>query len=865
MLHCRRSTWFLALAATVVAGCTSPSPFPGPNATAGAETTASLDAKAEAFVEVSVAEAESSTDPDAALDADAAAGGDLAVLLADGLTADLAPDADAATEPGDVASADESADTALEPLDSTDAGGLADAGLAVDAGPADASALADATAASDGAVAGDAGAATDIQVPADAATGANLHLHVTNTLGTASGVLMIKLADPAVMMEKDQGGPPNLVVYQGPLPTTSFDLFVVAPPGKWKVVAVAFGGGAMPLGGALLCDGLKPAVVEFGPASPPLQSYNLSLASMQGAGPANLCVFATKPPAKAFLSEIEMVSPPPTVNGGAHFLSGLVWNDRLWVAGFQDGLVSFDFPPATAGAPKPMYNWKVYGNPACTRHTRVGTRIFCSSRSSYLHVLTVDPVTQNQLSVFKKALSAPVGTEGLGHRAGVVYVAAHAAGLLALDATPPHGELPLQSPSLTDAWDVAPLGPSHLVVANGLHGLSFLDVGSSGLNLSIVSGVDLPGRAAFLHVTNEFVLVGALGGGLHVVDATNPTAPKLLGSLLLPGNVNGVTLHQGLVFAAAGHYVVAVDLPKPGVVQPLLVRGAVSSKHFALDVDPFGSNLVTSEFQAVRQLKLDLTVPPGPVLVAPAAVYSPVVQAGQPLKTTLHLRNIGSAPLVVTQVGIDDGQPKQWQTGPWTIQPEQSLSIAVAGVKKQKGVLKHQLVILSNDTTSPELGLDFNEVDHLQPGEPLPAMTYHDASGKAWNLKTHFQGKAGLLMVAAQTCPVAFLGIASAQVDMLPLMATGKVAVAVVNPWDKPSAPEAALLKPLFPILYSPLTTNDGHDWSDVLDVYLTQEISWGPPMPIVYVPGIDGKITFARWGYETKAVVEAIKAAAGL
>lgn len=717
----------------------------------------------------------------------------------------------------------------------------------------------------------DATLAADLPPAPDIAAASNLHIHITTAKPFPNGSLLIKLANPSLLQTGQFNDAKDAVLYLGPMTGLTFDLYATAPGGNWLVLAMIMNGGGL-FTGAVACAGGQAAIYTFGPGAPPLQSVTLQLAPMTKS-PATSCSDIGFAPTVGVLTEIASLATPPTALGGAHFMDGLVWDQRFWVAGSQDGFVRFDFPAKASDPSPPMFDWTVLGDPFCNRLARAGDVLFCSSREGYLQRLQANPPLAKP-PLTKVMVQGAVGTEGMAHRGNLLYIASHGAGLKAVAATVPHATQPLLSPpELTDVWDVRTLGSDLLVLANGMNGLAFLDVAANPLAPKLLGTLPLPGRAAFLHVQGDLVAVGALGGGLHLVDASVPSLPKLRGSLSLPGNVHGVTIHGGLVLAAAGHHVVAVDLPPPGPPAKLLVRAALPSKSFSLDVDAFGPDIASAEFLAVRRLQIDLGKPVGPVLLGPGSLVSPIAPSGQKLQASLRLHNAGSLPLHVTKIAFHDGGDTQWllgpqaplTPGPWTLAPGQSDALALTVTKTTKGSYKHQLTIHSDDPATPELGLVWSEVTDLQPGEPLPPLTYQDAGKKAWNLATHFQGKVGVLVVASQRCPVAFLAIAAAEVDLGPLLATGKVAAAVINPWDKPGAPETLLLKPPFPILYSPLTTQDDHDWSEVLQVLLGQEELWGPPMPIVYVVGMDGKIAFVQWGYESAVVVGMVKKVAGL
>lgn len=646
------------------------------------------------------------------------------------------------------------------------------------------------------------------------------------------------------------------------------------PVGQWLVFATVYKSGGKFQGGGMACSATNAAWVVSSAAEAPLvQDIDLVLG-----GPEQLhACFPSQTgaplPSKSAFSEVISVATPPTAAGGAHLVQGVVWDQRWWVAGSQDGIVSFDFPKAVPNPAPSLQNWQVHGEAFCDRLARAGNVLFCSSRSAVVKAVVIGPA-QTILAKHVISLADSPCVEGMAPANGLLYLAAHGQGLRAVSATAPFAlKVVNNPPELNDAWDVAALPPGsdetgdRLLVADGMNGLRLLDVsGAKALAPVVLASLPLPGRAAFLDVKDGNVAVGALGGGVHLVTVSPMNQLILRGSAQLPGDVYGVALHGTRLVGAAGHQVVAWLMPATGQQGPLAVAGLLPSKFYALDVKSFGADLLSAEFQAVRHLTLDAQLQQPAALVVPLLVTAPATKVGDAIQTSLRLTNLGSAPatfgkFMFREVKGGNGVPLPT---PQPLAPGQSVTLPIAALKTLKGLQEHELGLASNDPTQPQVGVMLIEVTWLQPGDALPVVQYQDAAGKLVDVNKLFQGKVGVLIVGAHTCPVAFLGLAAAGAALQPLLQDGQVAAAAVDPWDLPSAPEAMALTLPFPMLYSPLTTSDGHDASEVLDTKLGQPIKYGPPMPIVYVVGKDGKIAFAQWGWETGLVLEAIQAAKG-
>lgn len=751
-------------------------------------------------------------------------------------------------------------------LDSGDAAGVDD--LLKDAGDADSAQAADVAA--DATTAVDGSADVTVLVPPPDQPKANVLVQLSSAMAAVSGTLVLVAVAPGeeVGAFSSAGGGVSFgtQLWSGPAPKLPAAVWIELPAGPWLIIAMVLQPGQkMPVAGGMTCGSAGPAMLQGGGA-PQLAKVDLLDAATMGGGKS-----PCKPPAPmappAFMTQQSFIPTPPTAYGGAHFMNALVYGDRMWVAGSQDGYVSFDFPggmPITTG----LANWTVHGGPSCNRLTRVENILFCSSRSGYLQILELN-AAQDKLQMQQKWFANNgMVTEGMALQQGSLYLALHKGGITAIQPTAPYQKLEVTSPpGLTEAWDVAALGKDWLVVANGGLGLSVLQVGGGKKLAPVQVGqLPLPGVSAYLAVEGLLVAVGAMGGGLHLVDVSPAGQPKLRATLASPTNIYGVALAGAQVFAAAGQTILAADVPGLADPGPWRARGSLGAMHFALDVDPHASGLLVAEFQSVRRLELNLQAGlQGPVMVAPTHLAAGVAPVGGKLVLTVPVHNAGSEPLHIDSMEWFETKgftvaPFKVQ-GPWTIPPGGSADLTLTPPKLIKGVLDHQLILYSDDINQPQHFIMQLESAWLQPGDTLPAMpTYQDAGGFEYKIPQYFKGKVGVLLIGAQSCPVAFQALAAASRDLAPWLKNGTVAALGINPWDDPKTPEAAAFNTSFPLVYSGLTTSDGHDWSAVLDVDLGQPVMFGPPMPIVYVVGKDGKLVVAQWGYDSVHVLKVIQ-----
>ena len=798
--------------------------------------------------------------------------------------------ADAQTVAATDAVADADADTPADTAASAEAISevAADAVAVADAATAEAvaDAVIDAVPMADAATAADVGpdaavevvAETAAEVSADAAPATGLTLTVQGN-GLAAATLYI-FALPVAELASPGGPKPATAVILAQLPAIKppWTGNVALAKGSWVLGAMLSKGGFDPFqatGVAFGCADAKPWPItsDGSIVQPPNLTLQLTppeatppIASLCGTGGGS----STGAP-QGMLSEAFQAAPPSTQAGGAHLLDGRYIGGKYWVAGHQDGWVSFDLSPGAT--PLDLADWKTQGQGLCSRLGKVSNRLWCTTRRPVAAWALVNTVTGVAGGFGTVQVQSGELLDGVAQVQDRAVFAAHGAGLVSLSADPPFAELPLTyTATLVDPWDVAAVGTDTLVVADGAGGLKILAVSTNPLQLQQVATVALPGLAGWLAVTGKQVLVGSPSGFVHIVDVTTPNLPLLQGQLLSPWPVWGMTAVGNLGFAAAGAVVWAFDLPKPGVLQgKLAVRAAERSWHYALDVDPFGpavaaTTVLTAEFAAIRLLDIDPKVLPGPIVVPPKAVYSKPVAVGVPIKTTVTLRNFGPASVLLTDVlWLEDPKgallpAKLAVPGlPLTVAANGALTLQLQATKTLKGMGAH---LIKLQTPLGEHVLQLQEVTALLPGDPLPALAYQDGAKKLVDVNAALAGKPGVVMVAAHACPVALASLAALVHALQPLVAQGKVAAVAIDPWDKPDVvPEMAVITANFPILFSPLTTADSHAYSALLQDILAQPTNNAAPMPVVYVVDKNGVIVDARQGWEPAAMQSALAA----
>lgn len=703
---------------------------------------------------------------------------------------------------------------------------------------------------------------------ADAAVQAGLALTVTGPPALA-GTLHIVLFTPQVMLQPNGPMPSQAkLLKSAPLGTLPWTGQVALPVGTWVLGAFVSAGPFDPLSATAVAVGCSSGksigVTSDGTAVTPA-ALSIALIPMdQMPSIAQLCgggLLGGAP--QSLFEQTFQTTPPSTQAGGAHLLDGVAVQGSYWVAGHQDGYVTFSLDGITP--PVGTADWQTHPKGLCSRLVPVGEWLACSSRHPQLGLAKPDKTTGKPTVFQVIQLDNGVLADGMGVHNGRLVIAAHAAGLATRAAVPPFGALPLQADlTLTDAWDVASVDASHLAIADGAKGVIIASV-APNWQLTAAATVPLGGLSTGLRMEGQQLLVGSASGRISLISVVNPDKPVLQWSLPTPWPIYGVSAGSGLALAAGGPALWALDLP-PAAAGPgdPTVRDVEFSYYYAMDIDPLGSGVVSAEFAAVRTLSLYLKAPVAPQPIAAKAIYAKPAAVGTDLQMNLRVWSVGSEPVQVVQIGwVEDasgGAAATQIAGAQKIAPHAYADFALTAPKTLKGVTTHLLKVKFDPPG--ETIVQVKEVTSLLPGDPLPALQFPNADGKSLDVNKYLAGKPGVVIVAAHSCPVAFQALAALAVDLGDAVKAQTLRTVAIDPWNKPSElPELGALKAPFPVLFSPLSSNDNHEYSKLLQDTLAQPTDNAAPMPIVYVVDATGKIVDCRQGYEPQTVAAALAA----
>jgi hypothetical protein len=429
---------------------------------------------------------------------------------------------------------------------------------------------------------------------------------------------------------------------------------------------------------------------------------------------------------------------------GAHLLGGSFDDaQRLYVAGFQQGLVTFQFGDAPA-VPDPDAVWRAHeGSAVCARMLQTGARAFCTSHTPELWRFDHDAVLGRVSGVRRVPSPAQVALEGMTLVGGTVYVAARSFGLLShpLDAPPDAGLTPVPvDGALGDAWDVKRLDDDHLVVADGRNGLRVLGRAAGGpAPWRVVGAVPLAGLSAFVTVVGSRAYVAALSGGAHVVELSRPASPERVGTVET-GDVVYAAHPAGdmVVVANGGDLLVAAATAEP---PRMAIVGRRESVGTALGVTVDRHGVVTStEFSVVGRYLLRPERAAGAVLQVDRYVLIPRLAPGQAYTAEVTLRNLGDAPLALGGATLTDNLSRSARSigGPATVAPGDPYVLRVPLTGDAASGARDYLVEVTT-AAGGRYPVPLDPFGGLFPGDRLPAdLRLRDAAMREHDVNAEF-------------------------------------------------------------------------------------------------------------------------------
>ncbi len=687
----------------------------------------------------------------------------------------------------------------------------------------------------------------DVPGPAPVTT---ITIKSTATLGP--GILHVRLMDYTTPVCEPT--PADIVVFNGASALPA-EVTVIVGTGVWLPVAAWLDLNGKPTYTSWSGDGNGVLTVLPGQHAP--KQLSLTISASNGKP---VC---TAPAANTFLSASSAYVVPFSDLGVSHLLEGLAWNGSWWMAANVEGIGRVNLPANGKG----VDGWTPLHIGDCRHLTRDGTRLYCTERGANLKWLDVDPATNASKGQGDLAIGTGIHAEGLTAANGSLYVTLHEAGVAVLPLPAAGAPIVYAKGLVADAWQVGLLPDGKVVVADGAAGLKVLAPFVNG-KTTVLSALPLPGLSAHLAMEGQTVAVGALGGGMHLIDIAATGQATLLGSLPAgPWPVAGVDLHGGMAYLAAGRALLAVPVPQKPVGLLSALTATLTDAFMSLDVHAAGNQAFTAEYAYVRALKLDpAPPPPGALAVYEQQTWAKVGKVGTPITFDVWVWNPGQAPLELTKQSVTevDGLPVPSTfavPGPLSVAPGQSVKLTVQVTKSSPAPQQWRFNAATNDPARAWLATVLTETPLLAHGDAMPALALPDKTGKIQDVGSFAGGKPMVVFVSSETCPVAMERGAAIAAHIQPWLKSGKLAAVTINPTDLPDMKEVGTFKFPFVELFPVLTKQLQGGWSDIADSLLAQPgMGPIPPLPLVYVVDANGKIVYAHLGYAPAALQDAIE-----
>ncbi|MCL0062182.1 phosphate ABC transporter substrate-binding protein PstS family protein, partial [Thermodesulfovibrionales bacterium] len=128
----------------------------------------------------------------------------------------------------------------------------------------------------------------------------------------------------------------------------------------------------------------------------------------------------------------------------------------------------------------------------------------------------------------------------------------------------------------------------------------------------IIGSVDTPGYARGVYISGNHAFVADWGGGLQIIDISNPSSPVIVGSVDTPGGAVGVYISGNHAFVAdrwSGLQIIDISNPS----SPVIV-GSVDTPCYAIDVFISGNHAFVADGRSGLQI-IDISNPSSPVIV----------------------------------------------------------------------------------------------------------------------------------------------------------------------------------------------------------------------------------------------------------
>jgi hypothetical protein len=327
-----------------------------------------------------------------------------------------------------------------------------------------------------------------------------------------------------------------------------------------------------------------------------------------------------------------------------------------------------------------------------------------------------------------------VSFEGIAAEGNLLFAAAHQSGLRILDNNGTTLALRSSLGGFTNAWAVDEhLGM--LYVADGEGGLAVVDATNPSAP-AIVGRATLEGPAQHVAFDPDTMTayVAAGGAGMIVVDVQNPAAPAQIGRVDTPGTTLQIALSDGRAVLADWNDVRVYDISEPASPQLVAVEIVDTGEDSrVLGASVAGNIVFAGEWTGLYAYELfpELSVPH--IRLADRVVDIGNVAEGEAFAKAVIVENEGPEPLVITWLeGF--GLTVSAEQVPFAIEPGGKAAVEVTMVGAA-GPVTTSLDVWSDDPDDEmiKLFLDAN-TPNLGVGDPAPNATVNLITGGTWSL-----------------------------------------------------------------------------------------------------------------------------------
>jgi hypothetical protein len=312
------------------------------------------------------------------------------------------------------------------------------------------------------------------------------------------------------------------------------------------------------------------------------------------------------------LQIVDVADPEAPFLAGGYDPPGLSWDLALsdgyaFIADGSAGLQVVDV--SQPGTPAPHGSWTRPGMDA--RSVAVsGSRAFVTDLTDGLLIFDItEPSQPSLLGSFPTADNA----NDVAVSDDLAFLADGFNGLVAIDVSDP------SAPSFaggyaatgsTGRFDKVTLSGRYAYIADALTGLRVIDIAEPLAPAARVGEVKASGEASSLARSEDTILLAGGTGGVQLIDASDPAAPRTLGQVDTPGEAKGLAVAEGIAFVGDGPAgLQVIDLSGPSLV------GGFETSGDARGVDLSGRYLFLADGSPGLRV-FDVSTPASPVLLA---------------------------------------------------------------------------------------------------------------------------------------------------------------------------------------------------------------------------------------------------------